>query len=89
MVTEILDLLQIEHYTSPYEADAQMAYMVKEGLADFAITEDSDLIAFGCPTCFFKMNHSGYGQVFDYNKFKKETKNSNEDKWDEKLRLFQ
>jgi len=26
-----------------------MAYMVKKGFADFAISEDSDLIAYGCP----------------------------------------
>lgn len=32
---------------APYEADAQLAYLVKEGLADFVITEDSDLLAFG------------------------------------------
>ena len=29
-------------------ADAQITFLLKNGLADFAITEDSDLIAFGC-----------------------------------------
>lgn len=58
---EILTLLKIEHLTAPYEADAQMAYMVREGLADFAITEDSDLIAFGCPRVVLKMNWNGFG----------------------------
>jgi exonuclease-1 len=48
--------MNLEHHTAPYEADAQMAYMVREGLADFAITEDSDLIAFGCPKVVVKMN---------------------------------
>ena len=33
---------------APYEADAQLAYLVKEGIADIVITEDSDLLAFGC-----------------------------------------
>lgn len=42
-----------------------MAYMVKEGIADFAITEDSDLIAFGCTRLLLKMNYAGYGDVFD------------------------
>ena len=35
--------MNLEHFSAPYEADAQMAYMVREGLADFAITEDSEL----------------------------------------------
>ena len=33
---------------APYEADAQLAYLVKEGIAHLVITEDSDLLAFGC-----------------------------------------
>ena len=37
----------IQAIVAPYEADAQLAYLVKEGLADFVITEDSDLLAFG------------------------------------------
>jgi exonuclease-1 len=52
-----------------------MAYMVKEGLADFAITEDSDLIAFGCPKLVLKMNWNGFGQLFDMNAFKNEKDN--------------
>ncbi len=44
--------------------------MVREGLADFAITEDSDLIAFGCPKIIVKMNASSHGKVFDFNVFK-------------------
>ena len=33
---------------APYEADAQITYLVKSGVVDFAITEDSDLLPFGC-----------------------------------------
>lgn len=33
---------------SPYESDAQIAFLVNNGYADFAITEDSDLLAYGC-----------------------------------------
>lgn len=33
---------------APYEADAQLAYLIREGIADVVITEDSDLLAFGC-----------------------------------------
>ena len=30
-----------------YEADSQIAFLLKEGHADFAISEDSDLLAYG------------------------------------------
>ena len=39
---------QIQVIVAPYEADAQLTYLVKNNLADFVITEDSDLLAFGC-----------------------------------------
>ena len=65
-----------------------MAYMVREGLADFAITEDSDLIAFGCPKIVVKMNANGFGQIFDYHAFRNE-KNNTEKGWDDKLRTMQ
>lgn len=53
---DILQCLDIEFIIAPYEADAQMAYMVREGLADFAVTEDSDLIAYGCPKVLLKLS---------------------------------
>ena len=33
---------------APYEADAQLTYLQKEGVVDLVITEDSDLLVFGC-----------------------------------------
>lgn len=33
---------------APYEADAQLAYLNKCGIAQLVITEDSDLVLFGC-----------------------------------------
>ena len=80
--------MKIEHITAPYEADAQMAYMVKEGLADFAITEDSDLIAFGCPKLVCKMSNQGYGEFIDTSIFRNEKNNQKVDGWDDKLRTF-
>ena len=44
---------------APYEADAQMAYLAKAGLVDVIITEDSDLLAYGCPEVLFKLDKSG------------------------------
>ena len=46
-----------------------MAYMVKEGIADFAISEDSDLIAYGCPKLLLKLNPFGSGQMFSFKDF--------------------
>lgn len=33
---------------SPYEADAQLAYLCREGIAHAALSEDSDLMPYGC-----------------------------------------
>jgi exonuclease-1 len=39
----------VEFIVAPYEADAQMAYLAINGLVDVVITEDSDLLTYGCP----------------------------------------
>jgi hypothetical protein len=39
----------VQYVVAPYEADAQMAYLAIHGHVDVIITEDSDLIAYGCP----------------------------------------
>ena len=47
---------------APFEADAQMAYMALSGTVAAVITEDSDLLAYGVPRVFFKMeNKTGAG----------------------------
>nr|XP_054759250.1 exonuclease 1-like [Lytechinus pictus] len=38
----------VDCIVAPYEADAQLAYLEKHGFVQAVITEDSDLIAFGC-----------------------------------------
>lgn len=38
----------IDCIVAPYEADAQLAYLNKAGIVQAVITEDSDLLAFGC-----------------------------------------
>ncbi|GBN68742.1 Exonuclease 1 [Araneus ventricosus] len=38
----------IDCIVAPYEADAQLAYLDKVGIVQLIITEDSDLILFGC-----------------------------------------
>lgn len=41
---------------APYEADAQMAYLERIGIVDGIITEDSDLLVFGCRRVLFKLD---------------------------------
>ena len=38
----------MECIVAPYEADSQLAYLSKEQIVDLIITEDSDLLVFGC-----------------------------------------
>jgi len=60
----------IESIISPYEADAQLAYMWKTGKVDVVITEDSDLLAFGVKKCLFKMDKNGQGFEIDLDELK-------------------
>ena len=39
----------VEFLVAPYEADAQMAYLALHGDVHAVITEDSDLLVYGCP----------------------------------------
>ena len=38
----------IDCIVAPYEADAQLAYLNLSGIAQLIISEDSDLLCFGC-----------------------------------------
>ncbi|OIT30671.1 PREDICTED: exonuclease 1 [Nicotiana attenuata] len=63
---QILKSENIEFVVAPYEADAQLAYLSsleeeKSGIVA-VISEDSDLLAYGCPAVFFKMDSFGNGQ---------------------------
>nr|XP_003706025.2 PREDICTED: uncharacterized protein LOC100876211 isoform X3 [Megachile rotundata] len=57
--------MNIDCIVAPYEADAQLAYLNISGIADVIITEDSDLILFGCKKVFFKMDVNGSGILVD------------------------
>ncbi|MCO5576319.1 hypothetical protein L7F22_030128 [Adiantum nelumboides] len=67
---QLVKVLQEEHIpyiVAPYEADAQLAFLSIQGLADVIITEDSDAIPFGCSKVLFKMDKFGQGVEFQYN----------------------
>ena len=38
----------VDYLIAPFEADAQLTYLINRGIVHFIVTEDSDLIAFGC-----------------------------------------
>ncbi|XP_053157218.1 exonuclease 1 isoform X2 [Hemicordylus capensis] len=55
----------IDCIVAPYEADAQLAYLNKIGIVQAIITEDSDLLAFGCKKVFLKIDKFGNGLEID------------------------
>ncbi|KAJ6664641.1 hypothetical protein lerEdw1_006214 [Lerista edwardsae] len=55
----------IDCIVAPYEADAQLAYLNKSGIVQAVITEDSDLLAFGCKKVFLKIDKFGNGLEID------------------------
>ncbi|KAI3883730.1 hypothetical protein MKW92_020706 [Papaver armeniacum] len=58
---QVLKQENIDFVVAPYEADAQMAFLALSKQVDAVITEDSDLIPFGCPRIIFKMDKFGQG----------------------------
>ena len=68
MTFELIKALKqrnIEYIVAPYEADAQMAFLFKEKYVSLIVTEDSDLLAFGCERVLFKLDNEGYGYEID------------------------
>jgi exonuclease-1 len=47
----------IQYIVAPYEADAQLAYLECIGLVSAILTEDSDLLVFGCKNVLLKLDH--------------------------------
>ncbi|KAG6899331.1 hypothetical protein C0993_011185 [Termitomyces sp. T159_Od127] len=46
----------VSYVVAPYEADAQLAYLERVGIVDAILTEDSDLLVFGCQNVLFKLD---------------------------------
>ncbi|XP_007952702.1 exonuclease 1 [Orycteropus afer afer] len=55
----------VDCLVAPYEADAQLAYLNKTSIVQAIITEDSDLLAFGCKKVILKMDQLGNGLEID------------------------
>lgn len=58
----------IDYLVAPYEADAQLAFLNLNGFVDLVISEDSDLMLFGCDKVFYKMDANGYGTLVEKSK---------------------
>lgn len=46
---KVLKQENVSYVVAPYEADAQMTFLAISKQVEAVITEDSDLIPFGCP----------------------------------------
>ncbi|KAI5670730.1 hypothetical protein M9H77_11094 [Catharanthus roseus] len=68
---QVLKQENIAYIVAPYEADAQMTFLAVSKQVDAIITEDSDLIAFGCPRVIYKMDKFGQGVEFRYSMIEK------------------
>lgn len=55
----------VQYIVAPYEADAQIARLARTGVVSLVLAEDSDMLAFGCPRVFTKMDHSGHGKLLE------------------------
>ena len=66
MVEKVMAALRamgVEVLRAPYEADAQLAYLARNGHVSAVLTEDSDLIAYACPCVLLKLDrHTGTAQ---------------------------
>ncbi|KJR87422.1 exonuclease 1 [Sporothrix schenckii 1099-18] len=56
---EELKKLGLPYIVAPYEADAQMVYLEREGLVSGIISEDSDLLVFGAKRLLTKLDTHG------------------------------
>ncbi|EAY14196.1 XPG I-region family protein [Trichomonas vaginalis G3] len=56
----------VEYFVAPYEADAQLVYLAKSGYVDAVLSEDSDLIAYQCPTTLLKFDDTYHVLQIDF-----------------------
>ena len=64
MAAQLIHILKrhrpsVECIVSPYEADAQLAYLSHHKIIDLVLTEDSDTIPYGCSEIIFKLDKAG------------------------------
>ncbi|XP_055699981.1 exonuclease 1 [Phlebotomus papatasi] len=60
--------IKVDSIVAPYEADAQLAFFNLSGIAEYIVTEDSDLLLFGCSKILFKLDLAGNALFVDASK---------------------
>ncbi|KAI0409164.1 hypothetical protein F4802DRAFT_234664 [Xylaria palmicola] len=63
---EALKTANIPYVVAPYEADAQLVYLERQGITTGIISEDSDLLVFGAKRLITKLDQ--YGQCVEINR---------------------
>jgi len=58
-VIEAMRRMDVQVLVAPYEADAQLVYLEKEGIIDGILSEDSDLLVFGAKKLITKLDQHG------------------------------
>ncbi|PHH66307.1 hypothetical protein CDD81_7900 [Ophiocordyceps australis] len=69
MALDLIEKLQelgIPYVVAPYEADAQLVYLERQGLIDGIISDDSDLLVFGAKRLLTKLDK--FGQCLEINR---------------------
>lgn len=61
----------VDCIVSPYESDAQLAFFSIKGVAQCILTEDSDLLVYGCEKVLFKLDSRGNGKLVESPKIPK------------------
>lgn len=56
---EELKKMNVQYLVAPYEADAQLVYLEREGIIDGIMSEDSDMLAFGAKKLVSKLDQHG------------------------------
>lgn len=62
MARQLIDELKklgVQYVVAPYEADAQLAYLEKQGVIQGILSEDSDLLVFGAKRLLTKLDQYG------------------------------
>jgi exonuclease 1 len=63
---QLLKKLDIPYIVAPYEADAQLVYLERQGLINGIISDDSDLLVFGAKKLLTKLDQ--YGNCIEINR---------------------
>ena len=69
MAAQLIEELKkagVQYVVAPYEADAQLAYLERQGLIQGMLSEDSDLLVFGAKRLLTKLDQ--YGDCIEINR---------------------